>query len=110
MTVAPGMTVTTTPASDIVVSGFTSSLTLPGRAELTAAELNTRGDSGLSVRRLSAALERAVANAIGEVGVAAEAGVVASGAAQVRGETLHGGDTASLLIELESRMLQDGEE
>lgn len=102
MTVAPGITVTTTPASDLFVSGFKSRLMLSRAAELTAAELNARGDSGLSIRRLSAALERAVANAIGEVGVTAEAGVVASGAAQVRGETLHGGDTASLLIELES--------
>lgn len=65
---------------------------------LTAADLTATRDSGLSISLILAELERAVANAVGEVGVAAEAGSVASSATKLLGLTLHTRDALALGI------------
>lgn len=85
--VAPGLAVTATPASEMVVSG--SEANTGGHLRLTAAEVNAEADSLLGVSSIGARLVRTVPDAVGEVGVAAKTGSVTAGAAKGRSQALH---------------------
>lgn len=66
--------------------------------ELTTAEVDTIRDSLLSLGIVVAGLVGAVADAIGEVRVAAKAGSITRGASKVGGKALHVLDARRLRI------------